>query len=134
MDAGGRSKEGKLVSFEQLLAEEQLADPEFRKEWQRLAPARAFSLVLVRYRAENELTQRQLADELGVSQPRVAKLESGEHNPSIDTIINVVQRLGIEFALDIAPIDRTPSFVTARARKAGAIEHDDVTVVVASSI
>jgi transcriptional regulator with XRE-family HTH domain len=122
-----------LKSFEQLLAEEQIADPEFRAEWQRLAPARAFSIALLRYRSENDLTQRGLAKELEVSQPRVAKLESGEHNPSIDSIINVVKRLGIEFAIDIAPVDRTPSFVTARARKAGTVEHDDVALVIASS-
>jgi DNA-binding XRE family transcriptional regulator len=123
----------KTKSFEQLVAEEQLADPDFRGEWQRLAPAREFSVALLRYRAEKELTQRELAKQLGVSQPRVVKLESGEHNPEIDTIINAARRLGIEFALDVAPADRKPSFVTARARRAGSIEHDDVTVVVASS-
>lgn len=123
----------KLIPFEQRLAEEQLADPIFREEWQRLAPARAFSIALLRYRAEKDLTQRQMAEALGVSQPRVAKLESGEHNPTIDTIINMVKRLGIEFAIDIAPVDREPSFVTARARKIGAVEHDDVALVVASS-
>jgi transcriptional regulator with XRE-family HTH domain len=123
----------KLISFDQLLAEEQLVDPIFRAEWQRLAPARAFSIALLRYRAEKGLTQRELAEELGVSQPRVAKLESGEHNPSIDSIINVVKRLGIEFAIDVAPADSQPSFVTARARKAGAVEHDDVALVIASS-
>jgi transcriptional regulator with XRE-family HTH domain len=123
----------RLKSFEQLLAEEQVRDPEFRVEWQRLAPARAFSIALLRYRTEKGLTQRGLAQELGVSQPRVAKLESGEHNPSIDSIINAVKRLGIEFAIDVAPADRQPSFVTARARKAGTVEHDDVALVIASS-
>lgn len=59
--------------------------------------------------------------------------ESGEHNPEIDTIIRAVKRLGVEFALDVAPANRKPALVTARARKAGAIEHDEVAVVVASS-
>lgn len=124
---------GQLISFEQVLAEEQLANPSFRAEWQRLAPARALSIALLKYRTEKDLTQRELAEVLEVSQPRVFKLESGEHNPSIDTIINVVKRLGIEFAIDIAPVDHTPSFVTARARRVGAIEHDDVALVIASS-
>jgi DNA-binding XRE family transcriptional regulator len=122
-----------LVSFEQLLAEEQLADPVFRAEWQRLAPARELATAILRYRADNGLSQRDLARELDVSQPRVHKLESGEHNPSIETLISVVQRLGIDFALDISPTDRPSSFVTARARRQNAVEHDGVTVVVASS-
>jgi transcriptional regulator with XRE-family HTH domain len=120
-------------TFGELVAEEQLADPSFRAEWQRLAPAREFAASLLRYRAEQKLSQRALAEKLGISQPRVAKLESAEHNPEIDTIIRAVRRLGIEFALDVAPADRKPALVTARARKAGTIEHDDVAVVVAST-
>jgi DNA-binding XRE family transcriptional regulator len=68
-------------NFVALLAEEQLADPSFRAEWQRLAPAREFAATLLRYRDEHKLSQRALAKKLGVSQPRVVKLESGEHNP-----------------------------------------------------
>ncbi|HXS46292.1 MAG TPA: helix-turn-helix transcriptional regulator [Solirubrobacterales bacterium] len=121
-------------NFDALLAEEQLADPSFRAEWQRLAPAREFAATLLRYRAEHKLSQRALAKKLGVSQPRVVKLESGEHNPEVDTIINAVRRLGIEFVLDVAPASRKPALVTARAQKSGAIAHDDVSVVAASSV
>jgi transcriptional regulator with XRE-family HTH domain len=121
-------------SFDALVAEEQLQDPGFRAEWQRLAPAREFAATLLRYRAEHRLGQRALAERLGVSQPRIVKLESGEHNPEVDTIINAVRRLGIEFVLDISPTDRRPKLVTARAQKRGAIAHDDVSVVAASSL
>jgi DNA-binding XRE family transcriptional regulator len=121
-------------NFDSLLAEEQLADPSFRAEWQRLAPAREFAATLLRYRAEHELSQRALAERLGVSQPRIVKLESGEHNPEVDTIINAVRRLGIEFVLDVSPTSRKPTLVTARAQKQGAIAHDDVSVVTASSL
>ncbi len=115
------------------LVEGQFADPSFRAEWQRLAPAREFAATLLRYRAEHKLSQRALAKKLGVSQPRVVKLESGEHNPEVDTIINAVRRLGIEFVLDVAPASRKPALVTARAQKCGVIAHDDVSVVAASS-
>jgi len=121
-------------TFDALLAEEQLADQSFRAEWQRLTPAREFAATLLRYRAEHELSQRALAKKLGVSQPRVVKLESGEHNPEVDTIINAVRSLGIEFVLDVAPANRKPALVTARAQKRGAIAHDDVSVVAASSV
>jgi transcriptional regulator with XRE-family HTH domain len=121
-------------NFDALVAEEQLADPSFKAEWQRLAPAREFAATLLRYRAEHELSQRALAERLGVSQPRIVKLESGEHNPEVDTIINAVRRLGIEFVLDVSPADRKPVLVTARAQKREAIAHDDVSVVAASSL
>jgi len=121
-------------NFDALIAEEQLADPSFRAEWQRLAPAREFATTLLRYRAAHKLSQRALAERLGVSQPRIVKLESGEHNPEIDTIINAVRRLGIEFALDVSPAGRKPVLVTARARQQGAIAHDEVSVVAAASL
>jgi DNA-binding XRE family transcriptional regulator len=121
-------------NFDALVAEEQLADPSFKAEWQRLAPAREFAATLLRFRAEHKLSQRALATRLGVSQPRIVKLESGEHNPEIDTIINVVRRLGIEFALDVSPTNRKPALVTARAQKQGVVAHDDVSVVAASSL
>jgi transcriptional regulator with XRE-family HTH domain len=120
-------------NFDALIAEEQLAGPSFKAEWQRLAPAREFATTLLRYRAEHELSQRDLAKKLGVSQPRIVKLESGEHNPEIDTIINAVRRLGIEFAVDVAPAGRKPALVTARARKNEPIAHDDVSVIAASA-
>lgn len=121
-------------NFDALVAEEQLADPSFKAEWQRLAPAREFAATLLRFRAEHKLSQRTLATRLGVSQPRIVKLESGEHNPEIDTIINAVRRLGIEFALDVSPTSRKPALVTARAQRHGAVAHDDVSVVAASSL
>ena len=120
-------------TFDALVAEEQIADPGFRAEWQRLAPAREFAATLLRYRVKHDLSQRALAEQLGVSQPRVVKLESGEHNPEIDTVINAVRCLGIEFCLDVAPTGRKPALVTARAQKRGAIDHDDVSVVAAAS-
>ena len=58
-------------TFDALVAEEQLADPSFRAEWQRLAPAREFAATLLRYRAEHKLSQRALAKKLGVSQMRL---------------------------------------------------------------
>lgn len=124
---------GSTTKFDAILAAEQAADPEFRAWWQRLAPAREFAAALLRYRAEHELSQRALAKRLGVSQPRVVKLESGEHNPGIETIINVVRCLGIEFCLDIAPASRKPSLVTATARGVAAISHDEVSVIAASA-
>jgi transcriptional regulator with XRE-family HTH domain len=123
---------GPTKTFEQLVAKEVSSSDRFRAEWQRLVPAREFAAILLRYRAQHSLSQRALAKKLGVSQPRVAKLESAEHNPELDTIINAVRRLGIEFVLDVAPADRQPVFVNARVRKQGAISHDRVAVLAAA--
>lgn len=125
--------EGRDTSLEALLAAERADDEDFRAEWLRLAPARQFAAMLVGYRADHDLSQRALAQLLGVSQPRVARMESGEQNPDFETIIAAVGRLGTEFCLDVAPAHADATLVTERARNSGSlVRHGDVAVVTAS--
>jgi DNA-binding XRE family transcriptional regulator len=101
----------KLKTHDELLAAELAADPEFTEEWERLAVARMVAVQLIRYRAEHDLSQRALAEKLGVSQPRIVELESGEKTPTFDTIVKIAAVTGIEFAIDIVPAGKTPQLV-----------------------
>ena len=80
-----------------------LGDPEFRQAWERTALARAVALRLVEYRAENGLSQSALARKLQMQQPAIARLEAGDHNPSMETLMRLSQGLGIDFHIDITP-------------------------------
>jgi len=79
-----------------LIAEELRVDPGFRGEWERTSVARALAIAIVRYRADHELSQRDLADRLGMTLPQVARLELGEVNPSRDTVMRMSAQLGID--------------------------------------
>ncbi len=103
----------------ELVAETLNTDAEFRAEWERLAPARKLAIELIRYRAEEQLSQTSLAERLGVSQPRVAKLESGEHNPDFDTVAHIVAVTGIEFCFNFVPEGRKSKLTTKLARDQG---------------
>lgn len=91
--------------FDDVLQEE-LQNPEFRDYWERTALARAVAHQVIRYRIEHGLSQSALARLLGVSQPVVARLEMGEHEPKISTLRKLSQRLGLRFKLDIHPTGR----------------------------
>jgi len=104
-----------LKTSEQVLAEE-LRDPDFKLEWDRTALARAVALKVLAYRTEHALSQRGLAKQLGMTQPQLARLEAGEHNPTIDTLARLAQALDTEFAIDIHPHQRPPKLLSARAR------------------
>jgi DNA-binding XRE family transcriptional regulator len=122
-----------LKTFEEILEEQFAADPAFREEWERLALAREVANELIRFRAKHELSQRGLAKLLGVSQPRVAELESGEKNPTIETLVQLSRATGLEFAIDVAPADREPRLVVKRVRdRRPATVHGDVSVLVAA--
>ena len=101
---------------------DQLADPAARAEWERLAPARAVALRLVQYRAEHGLTQTALGRLLGLPQPAVARLESAEHVPSLDTLIRLADALDVEFVVDIKPKGHRRSWVSRRAEAAKVVE------------
>jgi ribosome-binding protein aMBF1 (putative translation factor) len=95
-------KLSQMRTSDQVLAR-QLKDPKFRAEWERTALARAVATRLVQYRAEHGLTQTALAERLGMKQPAIARLESAEHNPRLDTLARLATTLGFEFQIAVTP-------------------------------
>jgi DNA-binding XRE family transcriptional regulator len=108
------------------------ADPEFTAEWERLALARMVAVRLIAYRAESRLSQRELAKRLGVSQPRVVELESGEKNPQIETLVKIATTTGIEFAFDVVPAGREPTLVRESFKDAQAHVYAGGSILVAA--
>jgi len=122
-----------MKSHGTIVAEEINRDPQFRAEWERTALARLVAAELVGFRADHELSQRALAERLGCTQPYVAKLESGETNPNMETLVNLSRALGVEFVIDIAPVKQTRRLVTKAVAEKVAQEQDGVSVVLAAS-
>lgn len=85
---------GHLISSDDVLADE-LQDPDFRKQWERTALARRIALDVSRYRTTHSLSQRELADQLGMNISQVARIEAGEHNPSSDTLARLAAGLDL---------------------------------------
>jgi len=101
-----------MIPFEKVLAEE-LQDCGFRAEWERLAPARAVAIAVVGYRLDHGLTQTALGRQLGMSQPAIARLESGDHIPTLPTLFKLPEALGIEISVSMTPPGQrieTPSY------------------------
>jgi transcriptional regulator with XRE-family HTH domain len=94
-----------MIPFERVL-EEHLHDPEFRAEWERLAPARAVAISLVAYRADHGLTQTALGRLLDMSQPAIARLEAGDHLPTLPTLLRLSEMLGLEILVTMMPPGR----------------------------
>lgn len=98
-----------------------MKDPEYRQEWERTAFARAISELIVSYRAQHNLSQTEFAKCVELSQGNVSRLESGDHNPSLDTLAHLAQVLDIEIVLDIAPADKKRKGISqsAQSKKLG---------------
>ena len=116
-----RMKLSEMKTNDELIAEQLRTDPEFRAEWERTTLARAVAVAIVRYRAEHDLSQRELAERLGMKQPQVARLELGEVNPTMETLIRLASRLRIEFTIDVRPAGTPARNVTKRAQAEGLV-------------
>jgi ribosome-binding protein aMBF1 (putative translation factor) len=90
-----------LVPLDEVISEHR-SDPGFRREWDRGGFAREVAARIVRYRSDHALTQSRLAGIIGTTQSVVARLEAGEHGPSLQTLAKVSAATGIEFRLDIS--------------------------------
>jgi transcriptional regulator with XRE-family HTH domain len=126
-------KLAELKRRQEVLADH-LEDRATRERWEKTALARAVALRLVAYRADHGLSQTALAKLLEMKQPAIARLESGETNPSWETLARLSHGLGLEFLIDIAPKGRRV-LVGKRAGRAEVVEeltaaHHDVLIAV----
>jgi DNA-binding XRE family transcriptional regulator len=121
-----------LISNEDVLAD-QLRDTEFREEWERTALARWLAVEVVHYRAERHLSQRQLAERLGVHQSDIARLETGEHTPTLERLIRVSKGLDIELMIDIRPQTKAAKLPKKRALEAGSFTSGGCEIVLAAA-
>jgi len=77
------------------IREQSDSDPEFRAEYE----AEALRLKLVRAREKAGLTQRQLAEQLGVSQPRIAQVERGSRPMSTTFLLQYAAAVRMKLEL-----------------------------------
>jgi transcriptional regulator with XRE-family HTH domain len=56
-----------------------------------------------------------------MTQPHAARIEAGEHNPTIDTFVRIAQALDIEFAIDVRPCEQESKFMNKRAQARDAV-------------
>ena len=79
---------------------EQLKNPEFYKEYKALEPEYEIIKNIIRARSELKLTQKELADRIGVKQNNISRLERGNYNPSLSFLKKVAKGLDKELHID----------------------------------
>ncbi len=97
-----------MTSMSELKTSEQLAavdalDPEVAAELARTAVANQLAILVIQYRVDHGLTQTALARQLGMKQPAVARIEAGDHEPTVGTLARLARALGVTLRLDVGP-------------------------------
>ncbi len=83
------------------LSERHLARPEVAEAYAELAPYESLARQLIAFRIENGLTQKGLAQLAGMHQSAIARLESGEHEPTLKTLQRVTHAMGGTLVLQV---------------------------------
>ena len=91
-----------MKTFDEFL-EEQLKDPEFRKEYEAIQPEMAVIRALVDARISQNLTQKQLSERTGINQADISKLENGTRNPSLNMLKRLADGLDMTLKLEFIP-------------------------------
>lgn len=73
---------------------EQLKNPNFKKEYDELEPEFAIINAIIDARKEMGLTQKQLSELTGITQADISKLENGNANPSLKTLQRLAAAMG----------------------------------------
>ena len=63
--------------------------------------------LLISLREDQGLTQRQLANKLGVKQQLISKIEKGSNNTTLDTLIKVLMVLGVALKVEKIKLERS---------------------------
>ena len=82
---------------------QQLKNPEFKEEWDELEPEYQIIKAMLSSRAEKSMTQKQLADITGISQADISRLENGNANPSLRTLVRLADGMGMKLNWSLFP-------------------------------
>ncbi len=82
---------------------EQLKDPEFRKEWEDIQPEMDVIRAMIKARISQNLTQKELAERTGINQADISKLENGTRNPSLKLLKRLADGMGMTLKIEFVP-------------------------------
>ena len=84
--------------------EHELHDPEFRKLYGTAEAKSELAVAIADARHGLGLTQEEMSKKAGVSQPYIAKLESGEANPTVGAIGSMLAILNLRLTMQTASL------------------------------
>ena len=76
--------------------------PDFKARYKLLMEKAAVVKKIIGYRIRHKLSQEQLAEEIGVTQQYISKIEEGEFS-NLDAIENILEHIGYRLRLEVVP-------------------------------
>lgn len=92
-----------MTNFKDFL-NEQLKDPNLKKEYDALRPEMAIIQAMIDAREKSGMTQKELSEKTGITQADISRLENGNANPSLKTLQRLAEGMGMTLKLEFVPV------------------------------
>ena len=99
----GHDEKVHAASFDDLVAELE-KDAEFRQADRQIKPYYDLLAEIIRRRRELNITQEELAARTEMRQSSIARLEAGEHNARLSTLIRIAEALEARLEIRLVPV------------------------------
>lgn len=83
--------------------QQQMEDPEFKKEWQSMQPELNIIQAMIDARKACNMTQKELAERTGIDQSDISKIETGNANPALSTLKRLAEGMDMVLKLEFIP-------------------------------
>lgn len=105
-----------MSRFHQRLRED-LSDPEFAEAFYDMRADIALLQVLEEARKALNVSEKELAERMGVRRPAVTRLFNASHpNPTLDTISDILRALGLQAEITISPTSPEDALIPIKAK------------------
>lgn len=104
-----------MKRLRQYVHEQTKRDSEFATHLEQARSEVRLAVAIAQLREQRGMSQRDLARETGIKQPQIARLEKGDHLPTLDTLWRLLSALGARMELGpegrvtVHPISRRTS-------------------------
>lgn len=92
-----------MTNFKDFL-NEQLKDPNLKKEYDALRPEMAIIQAMIDAREKSGMTQKELSEKTGITQADISRLENGNANPSLKTLQRLAEGMGMTLKIEFVPV------------------------------
>lgn len=87
-----------LETLDDLLQETLQNDEEFARSWEVTEVVARFGAQVFKERSRQEISQKQLAEQVGTGQPNVSRIEHGAGNPTLETMAKIARALHVDLS------------------------------------
>jgi putative transcriptional regulator len=82
------------------------ASEAYRRERARRSPYEAIARKVLKLRMDHDLSQQQLATRVGTSHSQIARIESGQYRPTVETLHRIAEAFDFDLDVDFVPRGR----------------------------